>query len=112
MPVAVGIYLPLVLSVPILIGGIVNLIVKKIAIQKQKSDVHLAKHATHRGILFSSGLIAGEAIVGILLAFFIVSGIRFPITIIDSSIVSLIAFAGVIWILVHIATRCATETKQ
>jgi hypothetical protein len=73
MPVAVGIYLPLGLAVPILVGGATNLVTRIIA--RRHGD---AESAVHRGVLFSSGLIAGEAIMGIILAFLIVGGVRLP----------------------------------
>lgn len=112
MPVAVGIYLPLVLSVPIVIGGIVNLIVKKSAARKFKGSPQMSKEATHRGILFSSGLIAGEAITGIIIAIFIVNRIPLPVTIIDSSIISLLVFAGIIALLIHFALKCSKENMK
>jgi uncharacterized oligopeptide transporter (OPT) family protein len=78
MPVAVGIYLPLGLAVPILVGGITNLVTKTIAAGRGDAD-----SAVHRGVLFSSGLIAGEAIMGIILAFIIVAGIGLPLPVIS-----------------------------
>jgi len=67
LAVAIGIYLPLQLEVPILAGGIIHLIIKLYHRRKQvpKDTVELANH---RGLLFASGLITGEALVGILLA--------------------------------------------
>ena len=56
LPFAVGLYLPVHLSAGIMVGGLVRLV-----IEKKKQDVE-------GGILFSSGLIAGEGLVGILLA--------------------------------------------
>jgi putative OPT family oligopeptide transporter len=64
---AVGIYLPLDLSVPIFLGGLLTWLVER------------AKHATHDdpdalerlhrpGVLFAAGLITGEALMGILIA--------------------------------------------
>ncbi|MFH1314576.1 MAG: oligopeptide transporter, OPT family [Candidatus Eisenbacteria bacterium] len=73
MPVAVGIYLPLGLAVPIFVGGATNLVTRTIA--RRRGD---AESAVHRGVLFSSGLIAGEAIMGIILAFLIVGGVSLP----------------------------------
>ncbi len=58
LPFAVGMYLPIHLSMGIMIGGIIRRIVEKV----RKSGVE-------RGILFTSGMIAGEGLVGILLAF-------------------------------------------
>jgi putative OPT family oligopeptide transporter len=62
MPVAVGIYLPWALGVPILLGGIASSIVKKIAPKGEKEN------ANHRGVMICSGLIAGESIMGIIIA--------------------------------------------
>jgi len=64
LPFAVGLYLPLSLSTPIMIGAILKSILGKIrSLDKEKN--------VEKGILFGSGLIAGEAIVGILLAFMV-----------------------------------------
>ena len=54
-------------------------------------------------MLVSSGLIAGEAVMGILLAIPIALGVSLPITILDSAAVSLLAFAGVIVLLLRVA---------
>jgi len=62
MPVAVGIYLPWALGVPILLGGIASSIVKKIAPKGE------GENANHRGVMICSGLIAGESIMGIIIA--------------------------------------------
>ena len=69
LPVAIGLYLPLELSAPIMLGGVLSLIIKKIN-HSSKADSH-----SSRGILFSSGLIAGEGLVGIILAILAVVGI-------------------------------------
>lgn len=66
MPVAVGIYLPWALGVPIFLGGIAALVTARIAGKQNE------KEAGHRGVLIASGLIAGEALMGILIAFLIV----------------------------------------
>ncbi|MBQ7040115.1 MAG: oligopeptide transporter, OPT family, partial [Clostridia bacterium] len=64
LPVAIGLYLPIHLSTPIMIGGIIRwwLEKKKYTSEKAKED------AVETGILYSSGMIAGEGIVGIILA--------------------------------------------
>ena len=59
LPFAVGLYLPLHLSVPIYIGGLIRQFFQRN--REQASDADL-------GVLYSSGLIAGEGLVGILLA--------------------------------------------
>ena len=67
MPIAVGIYLPLTLSVPIFLGGLIRYFIShKQAFYKEEND---------NGVLLSSGLIAGEAVVGVILAAFIYNNI-------------------------------------
>ncbi|MBL4937709.1 oligopeptide transporter, OPT family [Clostridium sp. YIM B02515] len=64
LPVALGIYLPIHLSAGILVGGIVRVIVDK---KFSKNETEL-KEKTEKGILLSSGLVAGDAIMGIIVA--------------------------------------------
>ncbi|MEE1229315.1 MAG: oligopeptide transporter, OPT family [Lachnospiraceae bacterium] len=66
---AVGLYLPIYLSIPMMIGGLVRLYVDK---SKKVSSENERKEMINNGILYSSGMIAGEGIVGILLAAFAV----------------------------------------
>ncbi len=62
LPVAIGLYLPLELSATIMVGGVLRWFVdKKQASGEKNKDAG-------SGILFCSGLIAGEGLVGILLA--------------------------------------------
>ena len=56
LPFAVGLYLPIELSAPVLIGGVLR------GISERKGEEREA------GVLYSSGLIAGDALIGILLA--------------------------------------------
>ena len=64
LPVAIGIYLPFHLNAGIMAGGVVRWLVEK---RKYKSD-KAKNEAVQSGVLFTSGMIAGEGIVGILLA--------------------------------------------
>jgi putative OPT family oligopeptide transporter len=59
LAVAVGIYLPITLTVPIFIGGMINHIGKKAGGSESSEK---------RGLLMSSGFITGEALMGILVA--------------------------------------------
>ena len=72
LAVAVGIYLPLELTVPIFIGGLIAWGVgRSLAARKEElgTGYEAAVRSSERsGLLFSSGLITGEALVGILLA--------------------------------------------
>ena len=57
LAVAVGLYLPISLSVPVFIGGLISYFTK----ERTKND-------SKKGLLFASGLITGEALMGILVA--------------------------------------------
>ncbi|MFW6051132.1 MAG: OPT family oligopeptide transporter [Myxococcota bacterium] len=70
MPIAVGIYLPFGISVPILIGGILASAVGRGAAGRRERDAR-----AHRGVLFSSGVIAGEALTGVVVALLAVAGV-------------------------------------
>lgn len=69
LAIAIGIYLPFELSVPIFVGGLIAWLVKK-KLKKGFSgaDEEEYKSVEQRGMLISSGLITGEALVGILMA--------------------------------------------
>ena len=62
MPIAVGIYLPFGLSTPILIGGLISHFIWKGSKSNDQDS------ALHKGLLVSSGLIAGESLMGVGLA--------------------------------------------
>lgn len=68
LPVAIGLYLPLEMSVPIMIGGVIKHFIPK---KESKED---AENEAGGGVLFCSGLIAGEGIIGIVLAILAVLG--------------------------------------
>ena len=68
LPFAVGMYLPLSLNAGIMAGGLVRLVVEK----KRGLSEEKKKAAIDRGILYTSGMIAGEGLIGILLAVFAV----------------------------------------
>ena len=106
MPFAVGMYLPFSLSAGIMAGGVVRILVeKRNGTEKEK------KARTDRGLLFTSGMIAGEGIVGILLAVFAVFKI-------DSKIVlpfqlpqigSLILFIALLALLYRVCMKADKE---
>ncbi len=70
LPFAIGVYLPVQLNACIMIGGLVRL-----AVDKMKKGEEEKKRITNDGILFCSGMIAGEGLVGILLALLAVFGV-------------------------------------
>ena len=63
LPLALGMYLPLHLTTPLLVGGFLSHLVKK-----SSRDKELAERRHNRGTLISSGFIAGGALMGIVLA--------------------------------------------
>lgn len=64
---AIGIYLPLELMVPIFLGGLLAHLVARF--HKVRADDEEALDRVHRpGVLFSAGLITGEALMGIAIA--------------------------------------------
>lgn len=100
LPFAVGLYLPVHLSTGIMVGGLIRLV-----IEKKKKDVE-------PGILFSSGMIAGEGLVGILLAVFAIipmgsktlaDALNISESISLGMIGSLIFFAGLVGCLYYFA---------
>lgn len=66
LPVAIGLYLPIHLSTPIMAGGLIKLYFEK----KAFKDEETRNRVITSGVLYSSGMIAGEGIVGIVLAIF------------------------------------------
>ena len=71
LPFAIGVYLPVQLNACIMVGGLIRLALDKI---KGKKAEH-KDEIVNDGILFCSGMIAGEGLVGILLALLAVFGV-------------------------------------
>ncbi len=70
LPVAIGLYLPLELTSTIMIGGVIRWFVDKTKKNKEENA------EANGGVLFCSGMIAGEGLIGILLAIFAVAGLE------------------------------------
>jgi putative OPT family oligopeptide transporter len=97
LPFAIGVYLPVQLNACIMVGGVIRLFFDKMK-KEEKEEI------ITDGVLYCSGMIAGEGLVGILLAVFAVVGIdsaldlsgllKFPAMV--SDILSLGVFALVI----------------
>ena len=95
MPIAVGMYLPFGLSTPILIGGLIAYF-----LTKRSKSANTDDHVLQNGVLLSSGLIAGESLMGILLALFASAGITSINLGLQPGIVTGLTFGsavGVIW---------------
>jgi len=92
LPVAIGIYLPFTLSVPIFVGGIIRNVTDRIlkrsfgsSEEEEISDWELAikqtgvkpkENVIRTGLLFTAGLVAGEALMGVFIAVLFVIGIN------------------------------------
>jgi putative OPT family oligopeptide transporter len=95
LPVAIGIYLPFTLAIPIFAGGIVRHLTNQVIIKKygsadeeeisewdlaiKQTDVKPKEKIIRTGLLLTAGLIAGEALMGVIVAFLIIGGINFAI---------------------------------
>jgi len=92
LPVAIGIYLPFTLVVPIFGGGIIRHITNGFIAKKygsadeeeisewelaiKQTDVKPKEKIIRTGLLLTAGLIAGEALTGVIVAFLIIGGIN------------------------------------
>ena len=128
LPVAIGIYLPFTLSVPIFIGGgirhFTDVIMKRkfgSAEQDELSDWELAikqtgvtpkEKAIRTGLLFTAGLVAGEALMGVVVAVLIVLGIQFAIFDTAPWLPSLLIFAYIGILLLYIPIREIISKKS
>lgn len=71
LPFAIGLYLPIELSACIMVGGILRLVLEKVYEGKANKD-----KVINNGVLCCSGMIAGEGLVGILLAILAVATVN------------------------------------
>ena len=94
MPFAIGLYLPIYLNATIMIGGIVRGLLDR---RKGVDEKTKTAQATD-GTLYCAGMIAGEGLVGILLAIFAVVGISLDM----SGVVNLGNIGGVVLIIIMI----------
>lgn len=112
---AVGAYLPVSLSTPIMAGGLLRWVIERKGAEEEIGEKREA------GILFSSGLVGGAALLGVILAIMIyffgpadasapawVMGHEWMGTI-GGNIVATAAFAILCWILYRVARRGAEE---
>lgn len=111
---AVGIYLPLDLTVPIFLGGLLAHLVERAA--GVHNDPDAAERIHRKGVLFSAGLITGEALLGIVIAIPIVYSGRADVLALPSflqfgELVGLAIFAVIGWILYRVAVKGATSSS-
>lgn len=94
MPFAIGLYLPIYLNATIMIGGIVRGLLDR----RKGVDEKTKTAQTTDGTLYCAGMIAGEGLVGILLAIFAVVGISLDM----SGVVNLGNIGGVVLMIIMI----------
>jgi putative OPT family oligopeptide transporter len=109
LPIAIGIYLPIHLNAGVMLGGLVRLLVEK---RKYASETE-KESCIQSGILYASGLIAGEGVVGILLAVFAVLGISLDISGVINlgNIGGLVAFALVLGSILFFCNKGKQSSK-
>ncbi|MDB3858702.1 oligopeptide transporter, OPT family [Candidatus Poseidonia sp.] len=117
MSVAIGIYLPLGLSVPIMTGGVISHVLLRSAHLRVDGTLRevpsvraekAAKEVENRGVLIGAGFIAGESIMGVLIAILIVAKIDLPeifnvVTL--NNFLSLAFFGWFMGVFIWLATR-------
>lgn len=108
MPFAVGMYLPFSLNAGIMCGGIVRFIM-----EHRKVSETDKKEAVDRGVLFTSGLIAGEGLMGVILAILAVVGVDALVDVSNVfSIGSIGAIIVFVLLLVFLGYVCVGKKKS
>ena len=103
MIIAVGMYLPFYMTSAIFVGGVIKFIFDKL-MERKKFSEKLKEKGTNIGILIASGLIAGEALTGVLLAVLVIRDIKLPV-ISENPWLGLVIFGLIAYILVRIPYR-------
>ena len=107
LPFAVGIYLPLSTMTPVFVGGCIRYFVEKGA----KNNTEKLEKRKEQGMLLGSGLIAGEGLMGVLIAGFafiagrLPEGIGFHLPHPADQLLSLAVFAGLGYYLVKMTKK-------
>jgi len=112
MLVSVGMYLPLGTTFAIFVGGLIKGIVEMFNAKRNFNDAQKSR-VENTGILLAAGLIAGEALIGLLFAGFAFFEIPlFHIFETPSFYVSLVVFALIAWYLIKIPLNNAGKPED
>ena len=76
MPFAIGLYLPIYLNATIMVGGVVRMFMDG----RKNVDAKTKERQSTDGTLYCAGMIAGEGLVGILLAILAVCGVTMDLS--------------------------------
>jgi putative OPT family oligopeptide transporter len=114
MLIAVGMYLPFTSTCAIFVGGIIRYIMDR-SLEKRKADEAMKTKAQNTGILLSSGFIAGESLMAVIMAF-VVLGRSLAnteweaaplVTILENPWLGMLAFLFIGFILVRVPLQAA-----
>lgn len=110
LAVAVGLYLPFELDSSIFVGGVIAWMIDRYYRRHQVSKV-AQDRASNAGLLIASGLITGEALIGILIALLVNFGLNIAITDIPlgGSLLGVVLLAG---ILIYLYRTVIKATKS
>lgn len=112
MLVSVGMYLPLETTFAIFIGGLIKGIVERMNLKKNHNDAQKTR-VENTGVLLAAGLIAGEALIGLVFAALAFGEIQlFAIFAKPSFLMSLLVFAFIAWILIRIPIKNAGKPDE
>lgn len=112
MLVSVGMYLPLGTTFAIFVGGLIKGLVERISNNKKHNDAQKAR-VENTGVLLAAGLIAGEALIGLLFAGFAFGEIQlFKIFAKPSFLISLVVFIFIAWYLINIPIKNAGRPDE
>jgi uncharacterized oligopeptide transporter (OPT) family protein len=112
MLVCVGMYLPLETSFAIFIGGLIKGILDMRAAKLKFNDAQKIR-SENNGVLLASGLIAGEALIGLLFAFMYLMKWNLPVIFAEPSfLVSLVVFVVIGYILVKVPLKNAGSPDE
>lgn len=102
LTVAVGIYLPVHVSTPIMVGGLVRWFVELVS----RRNEAVLKNRVETGTLLASGLIAGESLVGVVIAILIWAGVQIPSTLaVQNHTLPFLVFLVVTFLLAFVSLR-------
>ena len=114
MLVAVGMYLPIWSTFAIFVGGVFRWIVDR-RIERRHAEADARMRADNAGVLVASGLVAGEALMGVFIAALIVANITLP-TLIDSPLIQgllgLLVFPLILWFFYSRSDRAARQEVE
>jgi putative OPT family oligopeptide transporter len=111
MLVAVGMYIPIWSTFAIFIGGVFKWLVDWMLVRKNYSSEQMDR-ANNTGVLVASGFVAGEALMGVLIAALVVADIHLPALIGNPLVrgwLGLLVFPLVLWLFYRYSNR---EAKQ